>query len=415
MKTGKLLGSLALVAATVGASGHALAPAAAASPAGAGQARAAAAVLGVTEAEAQRRLDAQPEQTETAERLIKELGEAQAGAWIDTESGELKVGVLDEAGAEHVREAGAVPVLVKRSAAELDRVRESLDEYARGKKTGGHAWAVDVPTNTVLVTVADNADPEESERLLAHAGKHGESVRVERLDGAMVSNGIDVRGGEKITARGNSGQELHDCSVGFSAVDRIFGMHQFLTAGHCMEPAIAEWRKNGLLLGHAIATAYPGNDYASILHGNLLSWNTSGYVVGEGGAALPIRGHVAGSHLAGSLVCKSGQKTGWTCGTITNNNVTNDYGDGPVHGNVRTGLCSETGDSGGSVVKNGRTTANPRWLAAGLVSGGVSYRKTANGPKIYCGAKVGQLSVNFYQPIEEVLTNLNLNLVTVPE
>ncbi|MFJ2061401.1 hypothetical protein ACIOMM_36715 [Streptomyces sp. NPDC087908] len=94
--------------------------------------------------------------------------------------------------------------------------------------------------------------------------------------------------------------------------------------------------------------------------------------------------------------------------------MTSDYGDGPVYGNVRSNACSEPGDSGGSIVQNKGTTANPKWVAAGINSGAITYRLTPTGPKIYCGAKVGKVSVNTYQPIEKVLNSLNMNLVTVP-
>src|SRR5690606_20177676 len=77
----------------------------------------------VSAAEAERRLDAQPEKAALAERLSDRLGDRAAGTWIDGDTGELRVNVLDDAAARTVRDAGAVPA----------RVRHSMDELRRAQ------------------------------------------------------------------------------------------------------------------------------------------------------------------------------------------------------------------------------------------------------------------------------------------
>jgi streptogrisin C len=64
----------------------------------------------------------------------------------------------------------------------------------------------------------------------------------------------------------------------------------------------------------------------------------------------------------GSTVCRSGSTTGWRCGRILTRNATVTYPQGTVSGLIRTNVCSEPGDSGGSLVAGSQ--------AQGVASGG---------------------------------------------
>ncbi|SNT65071.1 Trypsin, partial [Streptosporangium subroseum] len=101
---------------------------------------------------------------------------------------------------------------------------------------------------------------------------------------------------------------------------------------------------------------------------------------------------VAGSRAAveGASVCQSGSATGWHCGIILQRNASVAYPQGNVFELIRTNVCAEPGDSGGSLVSGEQ--------AQGVASGG-SGNCTSGG-------------VTYYQPVNEILTTYGLSLVT---
>jgi streptogrisin C len=94
---------------------------------------------------------------------------------------------------------------------------------------------------------------------------------------------------------------------------------------------------------------------------------------------------------AGAPVCRSGATTGRRCGTVTATDVTANYATGPVLGLTLTTACSEGGDSGGPFVSGSS--------AVGTLSGGSA---DCSSPE----------ATSLYQPIDEVLRNESLSLVT---
>jgi streptogrisin C len=90
-------------------------------------------------------------------------------------------------------------------------------------------------------------------------------------------------------------------------------------------------------------------------------------------------------------VCLSGSTTGFHCGYVQTVGETVNYGDGEVvRGLIKTNVCAEAGDSGGSFISGSQ--------AQGTLSGGTG------------GCLLGGES--YFQPIQEVLTAYGLTLVT---
>jgi hypothetical protein len=67
----------------------------------------------------------------------------------------------------------------------------------------------------------------------------------------------------------------------------------------------------------------------------------------DGGAFRDITG--ASRVVVGSSACKTGSTTGTTCGTVQAYNVTVRYAQGTVYGLTRTNICTQPGDSGGTI------------------------------------------------------------------
>jgi hypothetical protein len=97
-----------------------------------------------------------------------------------------------------------------------------------------------------------------------------------------------------------------------------------------------------------------------------------------------------GTAYVGQAVCRSGVTTGVRCGTVTALNQTVNYATGVVYGLIRTNICAEAGDSGGSLYVASTGTI------LGILSGG-SGNCTSGG-------------TTYYQPIAEVLAAYGLTL-----
>jgi hypothetical protein len=148
----------------------------------------------------------------TADKLTSTLGTRSAGSFIDAASGGLVVNVLDAAAAAQVRASGAEVRMVSRSLARLDQIKASLDRL--GGPTGT-AWAVDVQSNTVVLSVPRGGAGASTAALLARARSFGSSVRVER------------------------------------------------TAGHCTDIGSSWTTSSGLTIGPTAASSFPGNDFGA--------------------------------------------------------------------------------------------------------------------------------------------------------
>ncbi|RCK69347.1 serine protease [Desertihabitans brevis] len=340
---------------------------------------------GISVAEAREQFQHEAELSRTSEEVVADLGEQeQAGSYIEGE--QLVVAVTSEAAAEKVRAGGAEARVVQRSQAELDETMSAVEAAAA---PGLVSWGVDPKANRVVVEVAADADDAATQRAVAEAEAAGaEVVEVE----GRTETTVGMVGGEQYEFRADGGTYV--CSVGFTATDAS-GRPAMVSAGHCAEGA-SNFTFKGTAMGTPIGVSFPGDDHTAfaLAAGVTPSAAVSTY----DGSATP----VAGSREAavGAAICKSGRTTAWTCGTIQRKNVTVNYGGtDTVGGLTQHSACTEGGDSGGANVSGQQAQA--------VTSGGRLY-----GTSGVCGEKVGQPTVSFSQPVNEILTAYDLDLLT---
>jgi streptogrisin D len=309
-----------------------------------------------------------------AETLTSALGSRAAGAYYDAALGKTVVNVTDAAAARTVEASGAVAKLVTRSAAQLDRVTAELQSSARFV---GTAWAVDPVTNQVVLSVDSSVTGANLAQVQSVARGLGDAVRVEYVAGTFSTR---ITGGDAIFG----GQ--FRCSLGFN-VRNGSGTFFFLTAGHCGNIA-STWYSNSshtTVLGNTERSSFPGNDYAIVRYTNT-SISHPGMVDLYNGTNQDIT--TAGNAFVGQSVRRSGSTTRVHSGTVTATNATVNYAEGTVTGLIRTNVCAEGGDSGGSLFAGS--------TALGLTSGG-SGNCTSGG-------------TTFFQPVTEALSVFGVNV-----
>jgi len=303
-----------------------------------------------------------------ATALSEQLGARSAGAYVDRASGKTVITVTDAAAAKTVRAAGAVPKLVARGAAELNRITADLDSTTR---ITGTAWAVDPTTNQVVVSMDSTVTGANLARLQATAARLGDAVRLERISGTLS---IAINGGRAIY--GGSSR----CSLGFNVRSNSTGTFYFLTAGHCTNIA-SNWYTNSshtTLIGPRVNSSFPGNDYGRVRYDNP-NVTHPGSVSLFNGTSQDITS--ASNAFVGQSVRRSGSTTGVHNGSVTGLNATVNYPQGTVFGMIRTNVCAEPGDSGGSLFAGS--------TALGLTSGGSGNCSTGG--------------TTFFQPVTEPL------------
>jgi streptogrisin C len=323
-----------------------------------------------------------------AAAMETQLGSRIVGSYLD-DTGELVVAVSDEATAELVRAAGAVPRLVRFTAKQLQSVQRDLDKLATSSTAGQvKSWYVDPISGTVVVTVPDGAKDPRTQRFLRRAEAKGERVTVRTSPGTITPTADDfgLRGGVQVDK--NTG---YTCSLGFNARTDD-GSRIFLTAGHCTagKPSFS---RNGYVLGDTGSSSYPGNDFGTVkvidgwdLRGEVERWNEND---------IRIRG--TANPTVGASVCKSGKTTRWSCGRVVAKNVTVNYGDNQiVKGLYQHTACVQTGDSGGPNLTGS--------YALGITSGAALIRGE-------CLQKRGQSNESYSQPIGEALSASGASLV----
>ncbi|WP_449475154.1 S1 family peptidase [Streptomyces abikoensis] len=286
-----------------------------------------------------------PQAAELAQRISAELGADSAGAYFDSASGRLVVGVQDEAAAARVRAAGAEPRTVRHSAAELASARRTLKADA---SIPGTAWAVDPRLNKVVVTADSTVTGARKDRLDRAVARLGDKVTVRRTAGVIRPF---IAGGDAIWGSGVR------CSLGFNITKG--GKPYFLTAGHCGN-ASRSWSatQGGAQIGVTESSSFPGHDYALVRYTSSIAHPSAVNLYGGGTQNIS----KAGEATVGETVQRSGSTTGVHDGQVTALDVTVNYEEGAVEGMIGTSVCAEPGDSGGALF-DGDT-------ALGLTSGG---------------------------------------------
>ncbi|WP_431934044.1 S1 family peptidase [Micromonospora sp. RP3T] len=312
-----------------------------------------------------------PASPDAAASLVAKLGDRAAGTYADA-SGKMVVTVTDTAAARQVHAAGAVPKLVTRGANQL---KAATSELERSAKIPGTAWWTDAATNQVVVSVDSTVTGAKLERVKAAAARTGGAVRIEAEAGTLSTR---ISGGQAIYTGG------YRCSLGFNV--RSGSTYYFLTAGHCTNLGSTWYSNSGQtsVLGTRTGTSFPGNDYGIVRHSN--SANAAGNVYLYNGSYQDIT--TAGNAYVGQSVRRSGSTTGLRSGSVSATNATVNYAEGSVSGLIRTNVCAEGGDSGGSLFAGS--------TALGLTSGG--------------SGNCSSGGTTYFQPVTEALSRYGVSV-----
>jgi Alpha-lytic protease prodomain/Trypsin len=326
-------------------------------------------------------------------RIEMLLAGRSGGSYLDSQ-GNLVVTTLDAASAVVAKQSGARAQRVDDSSARLDAIMDRLDRQASKDGAGAvQGWYVDVPTNSVVVTVTERANDSKTVAMTKLAKSFGDSVRIELQSADQAPKPAEylVGGLEYLLP-----DRAHVCSIGFNTVDAL-NRNVVLTAGHCVK-ASGWLSRNGYLIGSTRTANFPGDDFGTFWNSYPSYWQPSTSVYLYNGTYATVAGQWDNPPV-GATVCKSGRTTGFTCGTITALNQTVAYPEGTVSGLVRHTACVEGGDSGGANISAG-------YYALGVTSGAATVKGTGE-----CLSKVGQANVSWYQPIGEALTANGVRLV----
>jgi hypothetical protein len=273
--------------------------------------------------------------------------------------------------------ASAAP---QRSATDLSAAVTSLNAAADSRPSAVTGWYVDTATKSVVVSVHG------SDRGVAAwaTGLGAGAVTIEHVAEAPKPL-WNLIGGQAIYTGGSR------CSLGFNATS---GSNRYIiTAGHCTA-AGASWTGTGGTIGTRAASSFPTNDYGVIRVTSASAVSTPLVDRYSSGSDVTVTGPATAT--TGMAVCRSGSTTGWRCGTVTGVNQTVCYSQGCVYQMIRTNVCAEPGDSGGSLVTNPGSGTTVR--AVGMTSGG-SGNCTSGG-------------TTYFQPVTEALSANGLTLVT---
>ncbi|MEU7572504.1 S1 family peptidase [Micromonospora sp. NPDC049240] len=312
-----------------------------------------------------------PASPDAAASLVAKLGDRAAGTYADA-SGKMVVTVTDAAAARQVHAAGAVPKLVTRGANQL---KAATSELERSAKIPGTAWWTDAATNQVVVSVDSTVTGAKLERVKAAAARTGGAVRIEAEAGTLTTR---ISGGQAIYTGG------YRCSLGFNV--RSGSTYYFLTAGHCTNLGSTWYSNSGQtsVLGTRTGTSFPGNDYGIVRHSN--SANAAGNVYLYNGSYQDITS--AGNAYVGQSVRRSGSTTGLRSGSVSATNATVNYAEGSVSGLIRTNVCAEGGDSGGSLFAGSTALGLTSGGSGNCSSGGTTYFQPVTEPLSVYGVSV---------------------------
>jgi len=306
----------------------------------------------------------------TTDALVAQLGTRTAGAYYDAQLGKMVVTVTDAGTAATVEASGAVARKVEHSGAELARITSTLDAKAA---IPGTAWAVDPVANQVVVSVDSTVPAEHVKTIEGLVASLGSGARIERLAGALRPT---ISGGQAIYTGGAR------CSLGFNVVSG--STYYFLTAGHCTNIGATWTTSSGSVLGTRAGTSFPGNDYGIVRYASGVSH--PGNVSLGGSSTQDITS--AANAFVGETVRRSGSTTGVHSGTVTQLNATVTYAEGRVSGLIRTTVCAEPGDSGGSLFDGAKAIGLTSGGSGNCSSGGVTYFQPVTEPLSVYGVSV---------------------------
>ncbi|GAA3339181.1 S1 family peptidase [Amorphoplanes nipponensis] len=300
-----------------------------------------------------------------ASKLDTQFGTAAAGSFVDA-AGKLVVNVTDAATAKSVTAAGATPRYVAHSGAALAAADSTLKSQL---KTPGTSFGVDPVSNKIVVTADETVTGAKLAAVKAIVAKLGDKATFESVPGTLRTT---ISGGDAIYAGGGR------CSLGFN-VRNSAGTSYFLTAGHCTNIG-STWTNGSTTLGTRAGTSFPGNDYGIVRYTNT--------TIAKPGAVGSQDITSAGTPAVGATVYRRGSTTGIHSGRVTALNSTVNYAEGSVSGLIRTSVCAEPGDSGGSLYSGTTALGLTSGGSGNCSSGGVTYFQPVTEPLSVYGVSV---------------------------
>lgn len=214
--------------------------------------------------------------------------------------------------------------------------------------------------------VVNVASPEDADAV-ADAGATAELSEPETVDlsGIEFVPAVDVAGGDGYAWSSTDGSS-RQCSIGLTGYRVSDGRQVALTAGHCVggmstitgavralvQTAPGDGGSFGSAIGSPGAARFGGGfdgglitlDAAGVAaRGTVLTWG-GGAGAPRSSAAIPVTDVSAA--IVGANLCKSGSRTGWTCGTVRAVDQSVNVGGNLVNSIIAT-TCIQPGDSGG--------------------------------------------------------------------
>ncbi|HEX6077004.1 MAG TPA: S1 family peptidase [Micromonosporaceae bacterium] len=304
-------------------------------------------------------------------RIAERVGSP--GSYVDN-AGRTVVTVTDSRQAAAVRAAGALPKFVQYSNSQLQAAVTGLNAEAR---IPGTAWAINPQTNRVEVTYDQTVRGSKLSQLTAVARRFGDAVTVTATPGTLTNL---ISGGHAIYTGGSR------CSLGFN-VRNSAGTQYFVTAGHCTNIGYTWYANssNTTVLGNRAGTSFPGNDYGIVRYTNT-TISKPGNVYLYNGSYQDITG--AGNAFVNQSVRRSGSTTGVRSGTVTATNATVTYPQGSVYGLIRTTVCAQPGDSGGSLFAGSTALGLTSGGSGNCTTGGTTYFQPVTEPLSVYGVSV---------------------------
>ncbi|MFI7053443.1 S1 family peptidase [Streptosporangium canum] len=332
--------------------------------------------LGLSRQEAEERLANEARLAPIEAQIREQIGDRFGGAWYTGITARtLVVATTSAADIPRLTALGVRAEVVNRSLKELQAIKKELDMTLAVRPTAGRVRYVDVRNNKVAVL---SSESEATEHDIEAIGVDTEAVRVvpskeqPRLLHDLVGGTPYYVG---VTSR---------CSIGFSVTRGT--QNGFVSAGHCGKVGSATTGFNRVAQGAFQASNFPDSDFGWVAVN--ADWTPKPLVDNGTGGTVTVAG--SKEAIEGASVCRSGSTTDWHCGTIQQRNASITYPQGNVFELVRTNVCAEPGDSGGSFISIDQ--------AQGVTSGG-SGDCTSGG-------------ITYFQPIGEILTTYGLTLVT---
>ncbi|MFC3963447.1 S1 family peptidase [Nocardia jiangsuensis] len=339
------------------------------------------------------------------------------GAWLD-DAGRAVVALAQGPGADEARQAA------ESAGFEVRNVAKS-EAALRGEKSAFERWldgqpaeianlvrgvVIDTVNNSIAVRVDQVGLPMPSfvdpSRVIVMAPPiAGEQAPKPQAAEIAEANGQLSAGDGYASVAGDTSLR---CSLGFNGTDRN-GNVVNITAGHCNPDIpsagagnaagvyeVARGDRLGAQLGSFQKSVLGNQDYSIIRINDQVAGRFANNTVRAGGAA-PIAIDGVASPVVGAPVCKSGARTGFSCGVVNAIDQTVQVGDRELTQSFSATICALPGDSGGPLV-SGR-------MALGISSASsVADYPVCEIPNLI-GALTGNVPQLFAQPVSVVLSD----------